>query len=53
MVAALIAFLFAVLPACPTEDSGAFCKWDATIQGDGNGASFVVIADHVFYVETL
>lgn len=30
------------LPACPTEDS-ANCYWDATVQGNGLGTSFVDI----------
>lgn len=37
----ILALLFAlILPACPTEDSS-FCRWDASVQGNGEGTSFV------------
>lgn len=30
------------LPACPTEDSGQNCFWDAKHRGNGQGRSFWV-----------
>ncbi len=46
----LAAILFALLPACPTEDSD-YCAWDAAARGNGAGQSFVSIAGHVLHVE--
>lgn len=46
LVQLLFAFLFAILPPCPTEDS-TNCKWDAVNMGNGNGYDFVVIHDTV------
>lgn len=47
----LIAILFAIAPSCPTEDSPGFCAWNAQIQGNGTGQSFVVIGDNVLYLD--
>ena len=48
----VIAALFAILPACGTESAdNTSCKWDATVQGNGEGASFIVLGNHVFYNE--
>ncbi len=46
----IMALAFAVLPACPAEDSNN-CKWDASRQGNGIGQSFIAVADYVFLVE--
>ena len=45
----LLAILFAVLPACPTEDSD-MCAWDAATQGDGTGTSFVSLFGTAYYL---
>lgn len=39
----------AYLPPCPTEDS-TNCYWDATVQGNGLGQSFVDINGTAHYV---
>ena len=44
VIQVLFAFLFALLPGCPTEDS-TNCKWDAVNMGNGNGYDFVTIHD--------
>lgn len=46
MIDFIIAVLFAVLPGCPADEAIGTCKWDAQTMGDGNGTSFVVVADH-------
>jgi hypothetical protein len=38
----LFAFLWAMTPECPTEDS-TNCHWDAVSMGNGNGYDFVSI----------
>lgn len=38
------------LPPCPTEDSSN-CYWDATVQGDGNGMSFIDIDGTAYYTD--
>ena len=40
--AQIFATLFALLPACPNEDSSN-CAWDAARQSNGQGTSFVSI----------
>lgn len=47
----IAAFAFAILPPCAMEDSNN-CKWDASVQGNGVGDSFIAVADHVFLVRT-
>ncbi len=49
MLNLLSAFLFAILPACPTEDSSN-CRWDAARQGNGYGQSFIDLGGEVFLV---
>ena len=44
----VVGFLFSVLPQCPTEDS-TNCKWDATVQGNGVGRSFITLHDKVIF----
>lgn len=39
----VFAILFALLPACPTEDS-ANCAWDSSTRGNRRGMSFVSVA---------
>lgn len=39
-MSALFTILFAVMPVCPTEDSSN-CKWDASVQGNSVGFSFI------------
>lgn len=46
MLFALLIWL--ILPTCPSEDSGNFCKWESK-----RGQSFVVIAGELIYVESL
>lgn len=43
MSAFVVALLFAILPACPSEDSS-WCHWDAADYGNGTGRSFVSLA---------
>ena len=50
MLNLISALIFAVLPACPTEDA-ANCRWDASRQGNEQGASFFDLGGFVFYVE--
>ena len=45
---ALIIALVLGLPACATEDS-TNCVWDASVQGNGTGASFVDIDGTAYY----
>jgi hypothetical protein len=47
----LFAAMFAVMPSCVVEDDNN-CKWDATVQGNGEGTSFIVVLDNVFVMET-
>lgn len=42
----LISMLFTVTPPCASEDANN-CHWDASVQGNGTGNSFVVIDDRV------
>lgn len=44
----LMLVLMAVLPPCESEDS-TNCAWDASVQGNGTGNSFVDFGGH-FYV---
>lgn len=45
----LLSFFFN-LPACATEDS-THCYWDASVQGNGQGASFISLSeDAVLYL---
>ena len=46
-----LSVLVAVLPACASEDAAGVCAWDASVQGNGQGSSFVVVGDRVFMVE--
>lgn len=46
----LLSLLLGVLPACASEDA-TNCAWDASVQGNGQGSSFVVVGDRVFMVE--
>lgn len=39
----IFAILLAILPACPTEDSGTFCSWDASERGNGIGTDYIVL----------
>lgn len=41
----ILAVLFAILPACPTEDA-ANCSWN----GGATGSSFVDIAGTAYYI---
>lgn len=45
----LAAILFTLMPACPTEDSSN-CKWDAQVQGNGLGHSFVVVGNTTTFI---
>jgi hypothetical protein len=45
MIDLIVAFLLAILPPCPTDEAIGTCGWDAQRQGDGEGTSFVVVAD--------
>lgn len=38
------------LEPCATEDSDN-CYWDAELQGNGEGRSFVTIDGHVYYLD--
>ena len=44
LIQVVFAWLMAVLPPCPYEDSGN-CAWDADTRGNGYGNSFVVVGD--------
>jgi hypothetical protein len=50
---ALLAFLFAilsaVLPPCESEHSE-YCHWDASVRGNGQGASFVTFRPDAYTV---
>lgn len=48
----LIVGMTAATVPCGTEDSN-MCFWDASVQGNGQGDSFVVIFDHPFIVTPL
>lgn len=50
MLAVVLAILFAVFPACPTEDA-TDCAWDASTHGNGTGSSFVDINGTAYYIE--
>ena len=52
MVEFLLALLVAVLPVCGDE-SGTWCVWDASVQGNGVGQSFVAVGDEVFYLKAV
>jgi len=47
----LIAVLIALLPACADETS-AWCYWDASTQGNGEGRSFIDIGGVAHHVES-
>lgn len=47
----LLSLLLGVLPACASEDASGVCAWDASVQGNGQGSSFVVVGGRVFVVE--
>lgn len=40
----IITFLIAFLPSCTSEDQN-MCVWDANVQGNGQGVSFIAITD--------
>lgn len=44
------AYSLDALPACETEDA-TDCYWNADVQGNGEGRSFVNIAGTAYYVE--
>lgn len=46
MLLIILALLF---PACASEDSNN-CLWDASTQGNGEGSSFLVINDNIYYL---
>jgi hypothetical protein len=50
-MSALVAILFALLPACPTEDSG-YCGWDAQHQGNHIGRSFVQVGSSTLFLHS-
>lgn len=39
------------LPACIQEDDTQNCYWDASVRGNGQGQSFVVLNGVVYYAE--
>ena len=45
----LLAILIYFMPACASEDANN-CYWDASTQGNGEGSSFLVINDNVYYL---
>lgn len=47
----LLSVALSVLPACASEDASGVCAWDAAVEGNGLGSSFVVVGDRVFFVE--
>jgi hypothetical protein len=47
----LLSVALSVLPTCASEDASGVCAWDASVQGNGQGSSFVVVGDRVFFVE--
>ena len=46
----IFAFIAALFPACPTEDS-VRCAWDAEAQGNGTGASFIALTETIIIYE--
>ncbi|WP_158564072.1 hypothetical protein [Jiangella anatolica] len=46
MTELLITLLMLILPPCPEEDS-TWCHWDAKQQGNGQGSSFVTLAETI------
>lgn len=50
MLTILLAVLFAILPACETEDS-ANCAWNAATAGNGHGVSFVDVGGTTYPLE--
>lgn len=49
MLSLLIAILAAVLPSC-ADESADWCVWDASVQGNGAGTSFVSVGGTVHYL---
>lgn len=48
----IIAILFAVFPACETDEAvGPACAWNGTEQGDGKGASFIHVGPENFKID--
>lgn len=49
-MSALIAFLVFIAPPCPSDDGGGrlVCGWDASAQGNGTGADFLLVGSTVF-----
>lgn len=46
MLTIMAVILSLILPPCATEDSNQ-CTWDASVQGNGQGTSFVAIGDTI------
>jgi hypothetical protein len=44
MVHLIITLLLSILPPCPTEDAN-MCTWDASVQGNKSGTSFIALTD--------
>lgn len=45
----LIVILSFLLPPCQSEDDNN-CYWDASIRGNQQGDSFIVVNDNVYYL---
>jgi hypothetical protein len=46
MPVSILALLLSLFPPCPTEDSS-WCGWDAAVQGNGRGQSFIALGSTV------
>lgn len=42
----LLTILIAILPSCTSEDDN-MCTWDASVQGNGQGTSFIALANDI------
>lgn len=47
MIEFIVSILFIILPPCAEEDS-VMCKWDAQTMGNGQGTSFVALAEGTY-----
>lgn len=42
----IISLLISILPSCSSESDN-MCVWDASVQGNGQGVSFIAITDEI------
>ena len=43
MIDIIVTLLLSLMPPCAHEDGPAPCYWDASVQGNGTGTSYVLL----------